>query len=99
MEAVTSSIMGNRALPAERENLPHSVTQAEHGKPVSLPLWVGMPQGRLMVMRVRDVGTSECRAVMARIRVATSPDAKAGRLPSGLPSRESLTNRLKKQGR
>ena len=36
------------------------------------------PQGRPTEMRVKDVGESERRAVMARIRGETSPDAKAG---------------------
>ncbi|TRZ78501.1 MAG: hypothetical protein D4R93_00160 [Deltaproteobacteria bacterium] len=45
-------------------------------------------------MRVEDGGESECRTVMVRIRVATSPDAKAGRLPPGLPSQENLAKRF-----
>src|SRR5690242_5802801 len=48
------------------------------------------PQGRPIAMRVRDEGESEGRAVIARIGVATSLYAKAGRLPSGLSSRNSL---------
>ena len=47
-----------------------------------------------MAMRAQDWGKSECLAVMDGIRVATSPDAKAGRLPRGLSSPESLQNHL-----
>ena len=39
------------------------------------------------------VGKSEGRPVMGRIRVATSPDAQAGRLPCGVDGRETLRNR------
>jgi len=54
-----------------------------------------------MGQRVWDVGESECCSVMEWIgvepRVAvTSPHAKAGRLPTGVSSRESLTNHLDK---
>jgi len=46
-----------------------------------------------MGQRVWDVGESECRSVMEWIGV-TSPHAKAGRLPTGVSSREHLENRL-----
>ena len=46
-----------------------------------------------MMVRVEDGGESESRAVMARIRALTLPDAKAGRLPPGLPSQENLVKR------
>ena len=53
-------------LPADREDLNHPVTQAEHGKPVSLPApivsgQVGRPQGQPTVVRVEENGKSECR--------------------------------------
>jgi len=61
------------------------------------------PQGTAMAWRVEDDGESERRAVIARIGVAgihpTSPHAKAGRLPSGHPARESLANRHRRQSR
>ncbi len=41
----------------------------------------------------RGVGKSECRSVMEWIRVATSPDAQAGRRPCGVSARESRRNR------
>ena len=47
-----------------------------------------------MAVRAQERGKSECPAVMDGIRVATSPDAKAGRLPHGLSSPESLQNHL-----
>jgi len=46
-----------------------------------------------MAVRAWDFGKSECRAVMARIRVATSPGTKVSRRPTGLPSQESMLNR------
>ncbi|AVK72218.1 hypothetical protein BJN34_0175 [Cupriavidus necator] len=64
----------------------------ERGKPVWLPerslAQAGEPQGTLLAVRVRDVGKSECRAVMVRIGVETSPHAKAGRLPTGQSSQD-----------
>jgi len=41
---------------------------------------------------VKEVGESERRVVMVRIRVAISLDAKAGPLPTGLSSRDNLRN-------
>ncbi|MBC8747721.1 hypothetical protein F6X42_14230 [Paraburkholderia sp. WC7.3b] len=41
-----------------------------------------------MTMRVWEDGKSEWCPVMGCIGVATSPHAKAGRLPSGLPSQD-----------
>jgi hypothetical protein len=46
---------------------------------------------------VESIG--ELEAVQWGVRVATSPDAKAGRLPPGLPSRENLANRFNKASR
>lgn len=51
-----------------------------------------------MGLQVKEDGKSESRPVMGRIgvkRKATSSHAKAGRLPSGLSSRENLANRPK----
>jgi hypothetical protein len=61
-------------------------------------LWEDKPQGELMAARVKDEGESERRSVIERIGVepsTTSLHAKAGRLPSGLSSRESPANRLR----
>lgn len=55
-----------------------------------------------MGMRVKEIGESECCPVMGQIRVEAMPtllDAKAGRLPIGLSSRESLCNRLRLEGK
>src|SRR5205823_3746195 len=46
-----------------------------------------------MGLRVKDEGASECRSVMDWIGVATSPRAKASRLPSGVGGREPSANR------
>ena len=48
-----------------------------------------LPQGKPMVMRAWDVGRSECRAVMARIRVETLPGTKVSPRPIGLTSQEN----------
>jgi hypothetical protein len=61
-------------------------------------LWEDKPQGKSMAVRVEDEGESERRSVIERIGVeplATLLHAKAGRLPSGLSSRESQANRLR----
>ena len=61
-------------------------------------LWEDKPQGESIAVRVEDEGESERRSVIERIGVeplATSLHAKAGRLPSGLSSRESPANRLR----
>ena len=44
-------------------------------------------------MRAWEVGRSECRAVMVRIRVGTSPGTKVSKRPTGLTSQESMWNR------
>ena len=81
-----SSVMGNDAVGISMRDLTRSVTHVKHGKPVSFPLGVARPQGRATAVRVEDGGKSEGLTVMAGIRVATSPGAKASRLPPGLPS-------------
>ena len=52
-----------------------------------------------MGRRVKDEGGSEGRPVMGRIGVATSPRAKASRLPSGVGGREPTANRRGGQSR
>lgn len=78
---------------------PLVVMYAEHGKPDAPPATAGQPQGRLMVQRVEESGESEGRSVTERIRIATSPGAKASPLPQGLPWQESLRNRDREEGR
>jgi hypothetical protein len=59
-------------------------------------LWEDEPQGKSIAVRVEDEGESERRSVIERIGVkpiAASLHVKAGRLPSGLSSRESPANR------
>ena len=46
-----------------------------------------------MAVRAWEVGRSECRAVMVRIRVGTSLGTKVSRRPTGLTSQESMWNR------
>jgi hypothetical protein len=48
-----------------------------------------LPQGKPTAARDWDVGKSERRAVMARIRVATSPGTKVSPRPIGLTSQEN----------
>lgn len=45
-------------------------------------------------MRAWEVGRSECRAVMVRIRVLMSPVTKVCPRPTGLESQDSLENRI-----
>lgn len=55
------------------------------------------PQGEPKELRAEEEGESESRSVMERIGIeasSTLSHAKAGRLPSGLYSRESLRNRF-----
>lgn len=78
---------------------PLVVMFAEHGKPDASPVTAGRPQGKLMVQRAEESGASKGRSVMERIRVETSPGAKASRLPLGLPWQESLRNRDREEGR
>ena len=53
-----------------------------------------LPQGELMEVRAWDVGRSEGRSVMERIRVSTSPGTKVSPRPTGAFSRESMENTL-----
>ena len=53
-----------------------------------------LPQGELMEVRAWDVGKSEGRSVMERIRVSTSPGTKVSPRPTGAFSRESMENTL-----
>lgn len=46
---------------------PVPVTYAERGNPVPLPFGAGRPQGRLLGVRDREDGRSECPAVIAGI--------------------------------
>jgi hypothetical protein len=46
-----------------------------------------------MGLRVKDRGESECRPVMGRIGVVTSPRTKGGRLPRGVGGCEPSANR------
>jgi hypothetical protein len=78
---------------------PLVVMVAEHGKPDASPETAGQPQGRLLAQRVEECGESERRPVIGRIRVATSPGAKASPLLRGLPWQESLTNCDQEEGR
>ena len=100
---VIASPVADVAPPAERRDLTHIEVLARN---VVSPLFSRQtlsaresePQGTLMGQRVWDVGESECRSVIERIGVepcrgqAASPHAKAGRLPAGVSSRESLIN-------
>src|SRR5260370_42344983 len=57
------------------------------------------PQGELMGLRTEEDGTSKRHPAMGRIGEAHRLHAKASSLPSGLSSRENLTNRPRRQTR
>jgi hypothetical protein len=57
--------------------------------PYRSPQGDSMPQGTPMAVRAWDVGRSECRTVMARIRAETSPGTKVSPRPIGLTSQEN----------
>jgi hypothetical protein len=81
-----------RTTGVQAEPTPLVVMYAQHGKPDAPPETAGQPQGRLLVQRVKECGESEGRSVIGRIRGATSPGAKASRLPCGLSWQENLRN-------
>lgn len=55
--------------PADRQTLTHCVKLAEQGKPNHLHFNMeSEPQGEPIDEWVEDVGKSECRSVMGRIR-------------------------------
>jgi hypothetical protein len=57
--------------------------------PYRSPLGDSLSQDRPMAVRAWDVGRSERRTVMARIRVETSPGTKVSPRPIGLTSQEN----------
>ncbi len=52
---------------ANRGGPPHSEIHTEQGKPVTLPVTAGEPQGKLLVLRVEEFGKSKCFSVMEEI--------------------------------
>ena len=52
---------------ADRLTLTYSVNIAELGKPVLLPVGETDPQGKAIVVRVKESGKSKCQSVMDRI--------------------------------
>ena len=83
------------ALPG-RQQVPNpaQTSGAERGNLVSSPAREGEPQGELMEVRAWDVGRSEGRPVMGRIRVAASPGTKVSPRPTGAFLRERMENTL-----
>jgi hypothetical protein len=57
--------------------------------PYHSPQGDSLPQGKPKAVRAWDVGRSERRAVMVRIRVETSPGTKVSPHPTGLTSQEN----------
>ena len=87
-------------LPVERLDLTHHVTYAKHGKPVSLPEWVGRPQGPTMAMQVEEGGKSESCPVMRQIGIepkATSPVRKRADFRLVSHCKETEANLLEKE--
>src|SRR5947209_14908477 len=94
------------APPAERRDLPHTVTAAERGKPVAAPAPKGREsdsQEKPTRQRVQEEGASEGRSVIDRIGVeppATSPRGES-RLTSlwSAVTREPWPTDLREQSR
>jgi hypothetical protein len=82
-----TSAHGDDAPPVYVTDLRHSsIVKGRNVVSPYIRLWAHRqvkPQGTLMGMQVKDPGESECRSVMDRIRVATSPGPKGSRLPGG----------------
>ena len=85
--------------PAKRRGPPRSETQAEQGKPITLPVTASEPQGTLSALWVEEGGKSEGLPVIGWIRAETSSDTKVGRLPRGHSWREHLLNRCTQESR
>ena len=75
---------------------PAKTSEAERGNPVSSPARAGEPQGDLMGVRAWEVGRSERRPVMGRIRVSTLPGTKVSPRPTGASLRERVQIHLKR---
>ena len=87
-----------------RRDLTHAGNLTEHGKPETLPLGKQSARSADRVAgrggwRKRRPSCNEADRGCAIPVVATSPRAKASRLPSGLSSQESLANHLKRESR
>jgi hypothetical protein len=97
----SDSPLADRMATGEETEAKRSIgTSAEHGKPIALLMGGREAVRPTAALGVDEEGKSECRAVMARIRGATSPGAKASRLPEeGVPSRQRLINRQRRQSR
>ena len=65
--------------PAKRQHLTYSGIYAERRSSRIVPFGESESQGKPIAMRVWDSRKSECRFVMKRIKVETSPYAKASR--------------------
>lgn len=83
------------ALPG-RQQVPNpaKTSGAERGNPVPSPARAGEPQGDLLEVRAWDVGKSEGRPVMGRIRVSTLPGTKVSPRPTGASLGERMDNTL-----
>lgn len=98
---VLGSSGADDAPPGKRRDLKGSVTFAERGKPVSLPLVperVSQSQVRPNGVPVNDPAKSECRLVTRRIGVELRrhhPTGNRADLPRGLSPREILVDAAK----
>src|SRR3989442_14073268 len=96
-EVLPSPVMDIQRYRRIESTLPMRVNLVEHGKPVSFL----SQKGREAVRPTNGgagmwVGKSEGRPVTGRIRVVTSPGAKARRLPCGVSAREPERNRYRR---
>jgi hypothetical protein len=93
---VACSIMGTKTTGGQRAPNPPLSWARNTVSSYRSSTEVGTPQGEPTAMRGKDEGKSAGRLVRRRIRGSTSPDAKAGKLPPGLLSREHVKNRQRK---
>jgi len=99
-EVLPSPVMDRQRSRRIESTSPMRVNLVERGKPVSFL----SQKGREAVRPTnggagRGVGKSEGRPVTGRIRVVTSPGAKARRLPCGVSAREPERNRYRRCGK
>jgi len=86
----------SEGLPVDSRYLTPHYFRSGTWKPRISPGRESKPQGEPMEVRAWDVGKSECRLVMRRIRVSMLPGTKVSPRPTGLSLQESKQKCLEK---